>query len=67
MNFDEIKEKIKRGEYILMEKNTCWIEVWKPFRQIQDAKTKEKICAVQCLKCQSVLSYSAKNKVKLHI
>jgi hypothetical protein len=29
----KIKEKLKSGEYILMEKS----EVWKSFREIQDA------------------------------
>jgi hypothetical protein len=56
---DKIKAKLKSGEYILTEKRHAKSEVWKSFREIQEA-TKEKIGAVQCVKCHSVLSYSAK-------
>jgi hypothetical protein len=40
---DKIKAKFKSGEYILTEKRHAKCEVWKSFREIQDAATKEKI------------------------
>jgi hypothetical protein len=57
---DKFKAKLKSGKYILTEKRHAKSEVWKSFREIQDGATKEKIGAVQCVKCHSVLSYSAK-------
>jgi hypothetical protein len=34
---DKIKVKLKSGEYILTEKRQAKCEVWKSFREIQDA------------------------------
>jgi hypothetical protein len=41
---DKTKAKLKRGEYILTEKRHAKSELWKSFREIQDAATKEKNC-----------------------
>jgi hypothetical protein len=50
---DKIKAKLKSGEYIL-ERRHAKSEVRKSFHEIQDAATKDKICAVQCLQYHSV-------------
>jgi hypothetical protein len=55
--FDKIKLKVKSGKPILTKKRSyAKSEVWKSFREIQDAAKKEKISADQFIKCQSVLS-----------
>jgi hypothetical protein len=51
---DKIKVKLKSGEYILSEKRHAESEVWKSFREMQDAATKDEIGAVQCVKCHCV-------------
>jgi hypothetical protein len=51
--------KLKSGEYILMEKRQAKSEVEKSFCEVRNAASNEKIGAIHCVKCQSVLSYSA--------
>jgi hypothetical protein len=54
VNLDQIKARLKSGVYILTERKHAKSEVWKSFREVQDGATKEKIGAVQCVKCQSI-------------
>jgi hypothetical protein len=43
---EQIKERLKSGVYILTERKHVKSEVWKSFREVQDATTKEKIGVV---------------------
>jgi hypothetical protein len=56
MNVDQIKARLKSGEYILTEKGRTESEVWRLFCKISDVAVKDKIGSVHCLKCQSLLS-----------
>jgi hypothetical protein len=67
INVNQIKEKLKCGEYNLTENRQAKSTVWKPFHEEQVAATKGTNNAVHCVKCQVVLSYSATETGSSHL
>jgi hypothetical protein len=59
----------KTGKWLTYfdEKRQAKIEVCKSFLEVQDAATREKICAVQCIKRGPLLTYSAARKKSSHL